>query len=107
MMRVMMRRVMLVRVMLRRVMQMRVMLVMSMSMASMIIVISLKGKRTTVRDLEAHHPSLQSGFHRSPLGHKIQKLIYGFGLFVIRNGAGGREGPVTDSHGYALNQTLL
>ena len=54
---------------------MRVMLVMSMSMASMIIVISLKGKRTTVRDLEAHHPSLQSGFHRSPLGHKIQKLI--------------------------------
>ena len=102
-----MMRVMLVRVMLRRVMQMRVMLVMSMSMASMIIVISLKGKRTTVRDLEAHHPSLQSGFHRSPLGHKIQKLIYGFGLFVIRNGAGGREGSVTDSHGYALNQTLL
>ena len=53
-----MMRVMLVRVMLRRVMQMRVMLVMSMSMASMIIVISLKGKRTKVRELEAHHPSL-------------------------------------------------
>ena len=94
-----MMRVMLVRVMLRRVMQMRVMLVMSMSMASMIIVISLKGKRTTVRDLEAHHPSLQSGFHRSP--PRAQNPI------VNTNDAGGREGPVTHSHGNALNQTLL
>ena len=59
---------------------MRVMLVISMSMASMISDKSLKGKRTKVRDLEAHHPSLQSGFHRSlPMAQNPKvNTVFGF-----------------------------